>query len=481
MKENNVKQKAFSGIMWKLLERISAKFVSLAVTIVLARLLKPEDYSVVAIVSIFFVFCDVFISGGFNSALIQKKDADIIDYSSVLFVSLFISIVLYMLMFLSAPFIASVYKKEILVPVIRVMSVTLIVYAYKGVLCAKVSSELKFKNFFMSTIIGTIISAVIGILMALTGFGLWALVAQQMSNGIIDSLVLTLTARPRFKFTISFKRLKRLFSYGSKIFFASIISAIYSEIRPLIIGVKFSATDLAYYNKGKSFPALIDSSICDSISAVLFPVMSKFQDNKKEMLLVTRRYIGVSSYIIFPLLLGFLAISDNFIKLVLTEKWLFASPYIKIFCVAYMFNIIQIGNLQVIRASGRSDIILKLEIIKKSLYFIVIMLFVLLSASPLWLAVTEILCGVIATLVNTYPTAKIIDYKFGSQIRDLMPNVIISVGMMLVVFMLGNLNLPTLILIMLQLGTGFFVYLILSMITRNKNYQYFLGIVKARL
>lgn len=474
---NNIKSKAFSGIIWKLLERFAAQFVSTVVSVILARILLPEDYSIVAIVSIFFTFCNVFISSGFNAALIQKKDADIIDYSSVLFVSLFISLILYLIMFFVAPFISLIYKKKLLVSVIRVMSTTFFISAYKGVVCARVSSSLQFKNFFLSTIIGTIISAFIGIAMALKGLGPWALVAQNMSNTIIDSLILTITTKIRFKLAVSFKRLKSLFGYGGKIFVASIIATIYDEIRPLIVGIKFSVVDLAYYNKGRSFPALINSSLCNSISAVLFPVMSKFQDSKDEMLAITRRYIGVSSYIIFPVLLGFLAVSDNFIKLVLTEKWIFASPYVKIFCIAFMFNIIQTGNLQVIRASGRSDIFLKLEIIKKAFYSVVIIIFVIFYDSPLLLAMSEIVCAIIATLINTYPTSKIINYKYKYQIFDLLPNLLIAIFMMIVVLLMNNLNISSLILIFIQIIVGVLLYIIISILTKNKNFIYLLKFV----
>jgi len=475
---DNIKTKAFSGIIWKLMERVGAQLVSLIVSVVLARILLPEDYSVVSIVSIFFVFCNVFISGGLNTALVQKKDSDIIDYSTVLFVSLLMALILYVVMFFAAPYIASLYDNPILIPVIRAMSLMLFVTAYKGVVCAQVSSSLQFKNFFISTLVGTVISAFVGIGMAKRGYGAWALVAQQMTNAILDSFILTVTTRIRFKLVVSFSRLKALFSYGWKIFVASVISVIYDEIRPLIVGIRFSPVDLAYYNKGKSFPALFNSSLSDSISAVLFPVMSKFQDSKEEMLSVTRRYMKTSSYIIFPVLIGFLAVSDNFIKVVLTEKWLFASPYIKIFCVTFLFGLIQTGNLQVIRASGRSDLILKLEIVKKSIYFIVIALFVILSDSPYLLAVSELACMLIATLVNTYPNVSLVGYKYRHQVIDLLPNFVLAIAMGIVVALIGGLKLPTPALLVIQIVVGMGVYIGLSIVTRNSNFHYLLNFIK---
>lgn len=477
---SNIKSKALSGVIWKMTERMGSQIVSIVVGVILARLLTPEDYSVVAIVSIFFVFCNVFITGGLNTALIQKKDADELDYSTVLFVSLPISILLYLVMFFAAPAIANLYNKEILAPVIRVMSLTLIIMAYQGVVSAKISNDLAFKKTFLSSFVSIIISAVIGIAMAYKGFGAWALVAQQMSAAIIGSVTLTIVSKIRFNLAFSVERLKGLFNYGWKMFVASVISVIYDEIKPLIVGLKFSAVDLAYYNKGNSYPKMLDSSVTDTISSVLFPVLSKVQDDSASVLSVTRRFIGLSSYVIFPALIGFAVVSDNFIEFLLTEKWLASALYVKIFCVQYMFNIVQVGNLQAIRATGRSDIILKLEIIKKSVYFVVVALFVYISDSPYMLAFSSVICTLVATLLNTYPNRKLIGYKYSYQFLDLFPNLLISVIMAIIVYFVGNIDLPLFIKLVLQLFVGVIVYVILSIITKNSNFKYLIETAKER-
>ena len=303
---DNLKKSTFSGAIWKFMERVCAQVVSLVVSIVLARLLLPEDYSIVSIVAIFFAFCNIIISGGLNTALIQKKDADKLDYATVLHVSVLLAAVLCIVMFFAAPFIASLYKTELLIPVIRVMSLTFFINAVKSVLSAYVSGKMQFKKFFFSTIVGTVISAFIGIIMAVNGFGAWALVAQQMSNSLIDTVILFITTKFRVLFIFSFKRLKSLFSYGWKIFVTSLITVVYDEINPLIVGLKFSWADLAYYNKGNSFPGLLNSTISDTLAAVLFPAMSKVQDDKNAVLSITRRYIKVSSFVVFPLWQAFL-------------------------------------------------------------------------------------------------------------------------------------------------------------------------------
>ena len=479
MNSNNLKNKAFSGMIWKFMERICAQVVSLIVSIVLARILMPDDYSIVSIVTIFFTFCNVFISGGLNTALIQKKDADVEDYSTVLHTSMFVALILYMVMFFLAPAIANLYSKQILIPVIRIMSLTFFINAFKSVLSAYTSSNLQFKKFFFSTIVGTIISAFVGIYMAINGYGAWALVAQQMTNSLLDTLILYLTTKYRIIFKVSFKKLKSLFSYGWKIFVSSIISVIYDQINPLIVGVKYTSKDLAYYSKGQSYPGLINSTISDTLQSVLFPIMSKVQDNKEMVLSVTRKYIKVASYVIFPMMIGLFSVSDIFVEVVLTEKWLPIVPYIQIFCFSYMLNIIQVGNLQAIKAIGRSDITLILEIVKKSFYLIIIILFVILSKNPIVLALSSIVCTVFATVVNTYPNRKLLGYKYKYQLNDLLPNLIISIIMGIVVYLIKYIQISKVLILILQVFIGIIVYILLSKFTKNENLYYLIDYVRS--
>ncbi len=465
-------------MIWKFAERIGAQLVSTVVAIVLARLLSAEDYSVISIVTIFFTFANVFIASGFNTALIQKKETDIKDYSTVLYLSLGVSVLLYAVLFFTAPTIARLYDAPILTSVIRIMGITLIVNAVKSVLCAYVSSTLQFRKFFYSTLGGTLASAVVGIVMAMNGFGPWALVAQQMTNTCIDTIILFITTRVRFMLVFSFRRLKQLFGYSWKILVSSLIHVIYEEVNPLIIGIKFSGADLSFYSKGKSFPTVVSNTISDTFSAVIFPVISKLQDDTDAVLRYTRRFMRTSSYLVFPLMIGFLAVSDNFVSVVLTDKWMPASIYIQIFCLSYMFNIVQNGNLQAIRAIGRSDIILILEIIKKSMYFIIIALFVIFSRKPELLAVTSILNTVVATLVNTFPNRKLIGYRYRLQIMDLLPNLISSCLMGAAVYAMNYIPMNRALLLVLQIFAGAVVYVLISVITRNENFKYFIGVIK---
>lgn len=470
----DLKRKAFGGFIWSFGERIGAQLVSTVVAVILARILVPDDYAAVSVVTIFFNFANVIVASGLNTALIQKKDSTVTDYSTILYTSLGISVVIYIILFFSAPLIAKAYEIEVLVPVIRIMSLTIIINAAKSIVSAYISNTLQFKKLFLSTMAGTILSAVVGIVCAVKGFGVWALVAQQMTNAVAGTAALFITTKFKPILTFSFKSFKELFGYGWKIFIASIISVLYDEINPLIVGIKFSPVDLSFYTKGKSFPALLNTTITNTLSTVLFPVISKVQEDMSAVLSITRRYIRVASYVVFPLMCGFFAVSESFVRLILTEKWLPAVPYIQIFCISYMFDIIQIGNLQTIKAIGRSDISLILEIIKKSAYFIIIAIFVFCSNSPVVLAVSSICCTVIATLVNTFPNRKLIGYKYRYQLFDILPNLIISLIMGAAVFFMNALPLSPVILLILQLAAGLAIYVGLSVITRNENFKYLL-------
>lgn len=476
-----LKRSAVGGMIWKFLERICAQGVAFVVSIVLARLLVPEDYAPIGIVSILIIICNIFVTGGMSDALIRKKDPCAEDFTAVLVVNITLATVMYILLYTLAPMIASIYRMDILVSVIRIMSISLIIYAVKAVLSAYTSVTLQFRKFFYSTIVGTIISAVVGITLAMRGLGVWALVAQEMTNTVIDTLVLSLSTRMPLARRFSFARLLDLVRYGWKIMASSLISIIYDYIKPLIVGIRFTPADLSFYNKGDSFPNLINSTLSGTLASVLLPVMAKVQDNREDVRNITRRYVKVCSYVVFPTMLGLFAVAETFVEVLLTEKWLPAVPFLRVFTIIYMFDLIQVGNLQAIRAIGRSDITLTLDIIKKSVYFVVIVLFVLLSDSAIMLAASGIVCTVVAMLINTYPTTKLIGYKYAYQFQDFLPNLIISVAMCILVMMIGDLLLPKIILLVLQIVAGVISYVMLSIVSRNSSLFYLLNMIRQTL
>lgn len=473
----NLKRKAFSSTFWKFLERIIAQGVTLIVSIIIARILDPEDYSVISVVLIFFNFANVFISGGFNTALIQKKDSDSLDYSSVLWVTLGISVVIYLALFFTAPYIAIIFDKEILTIVIRIMGLTLPIAGIKSIWTAYISQTLNFKKFFFATIGGTAVSAVVGIWMALAGYGVWALVAQQMVNTAIDTIILIVTTRIHIRLTVSMPRIKVLFKYGWKVFVSSLVNTAYGESTSFIIGIRYEAADLSYYTKGKRFPDTICSSLTSTFSAVLFPVLAKVQDNKEKVLHYTRMFMRLCSFVLFPAMLGFLALADTFVMVLLTEKWMGAVFYIQLFCVCCMFDVVAVGNCESIKAIGRSGVFLIMEIIKKTLYLGIIIAFVFLSPSAEIMAISAAACVVVQILVNSIPNVKLINYKIRYQIWDLLPNLLMSVVMAAAVWGFGYLNkqfmhINLIVVLILQLLIGVVLYLGMSILTRNKSYIY---------
>ena len=478
MDESELKKRALSGALWKFMERIGAHLVSMVVSVILARLLTPDDYSIVGIVSIFFMFCNVFITGGFNAALIRKKDADAVDYSSVLYISLGIALVMYVALFFAAPWIARIYDQPLLIPVFRVMGVALLINGVKSVVCAYVSNKLQFKMFFFATLGGTVTSALVGIGMAVAGYGPWALVAQNLTNSLMDTVILCAVTNFKPVLTISWNKVGALFDYGWKIFVSSIINVIYDETLPLIIGIKFTGADLSFYTKGRAYPSMINSSINGTLSAVLFPIMSKVQDDPQAVLRYTRRFIQLSSFVVFPVMVGFAAISDNFVCLLLTDKWLPAAGFIKIFCICYMFSIVQDGNLQTIRAIGRSDLILRMEIIKKFLYLLVIVSGILLFNDPLLLAATTLINTAIATIVNTFPNRNLIGYRLRLQVKDIWCNLLTSLAMGITVYLMNAITIPKLLLMLLQVLSGGVLYIALNLLVKNPCLRYLFEALK---
>ena len=476
MSENNIKRKAFTSVFWKFSERMLAQMVSLIVSIVLARMLSPTDYSVVGVVTIFFTFANVLISGGLNTALIQKKDKDPLDYSTCLFISTGLAVVIYLVLFFCAPLIADIYKQPILIVMIRVMGLALPINAVKSIWCAYISSNLLFRKFFFATLGGTLLSGIVGILMAFLGFGAWALIAQQMTNICVDTGILIISTRLHISPKVSFERLQSLWNFGWKVFLSSIIGNIYPQITPLVTGIKFSTADLSFYTKGKSFPELLSTTSTNTLAAVLLPVLSKYQDNKELLLRYTRRFIQLASYIAFPLMLGLFAVADKFVVVILTEKWLPAVPFIRIFCVTYMFEMVALGNCETIKAMGRSDIYLVMEIIKKVCYFITIAFFVFFSTSAEILASAYIFCTIIQIIVNSIPNKHLIGYKYSLQFMDIAPNLMIASIMCFSVFLIGIIPMSNTLSLLLQVISGSLIYICLSYLTKNESFKYFLDL-----
>lgn len=476
MAEENLKNKTVSGLMWRFLERCGAQGISFVVSIVLARLLAPELYGTIALVTVFTAILQIFVDSGMGNALIQKKDADDIDFSSVFYFNMIVCMILYVGMFVAAPFIAGFYNDTELTAVVRVMSLTIVISGLKNVQQAYVSRHMLFKRFFFSTLGGTITAAVVGIGMAYAGFGVWALVAQDLVNKLIDTVVLWFTVKWRPKLLFSLNRLKRLVSFGWKLLVSSLLDTVYSNIRQLIIGKIYSSSDLAYYNRGKQLPNVIVSNINTSIDSVLFPALSSAQDNKESVKTMTRRAIKTSSYIMWPLMIGFAFTAEPIVKLLLTDKWLDCVPYLRIFCIVYAFHPIHTSNLNAIKAMGRSDLFLKLEIAKKILGIAVLI-------ATMWFGVLAmtyslLFVSVASQIMNAWPNRKLLNYSYLEQVKDIMPSILTSLAACICIVPIGMLNIPTIVVLILQVICAIIIYVVLSILFKIDSFNYIIDTIK---
>lgn len=477
MKENvNVKGKVLSSLVWKLLERGGSQGIQFVVQIILARLLLPEDFGIIAIVMVFISLAQVFVQSGFNTALIQKKDADEEDFSSVLYLSLTVAVVLYIVIFVAAPFIADYYLNPILVPVLRVISISLIFGAFNSIQNAYIARKMMFKKLFHSSLGAIILSGFTGIASALSGLGVWALVLQLLVNQISVTIIMWFTVKWRPRLVFSFEKIKVLFSFGWKLLVSTLISALSMDIRTLIIGRVYSSSMLGYYNRGEQFPKVIVTNINGSIQSVMLPTLSAHQDNKLRLKQMVRRSILTSSFLIFPMMIGLAIVAEPLVDIILTEKWLPAVPFLQLFCISYALIPIHTANLQAINALGRSDIFLKLEIIKK-----VISLIILIISMPFGvyaIALGVVISGIISSFINAHPNKQLLDYSYKEQWEDIIPALLISVLMGAIVYLFNLLNLLSWQKLLFQILTGIIVYVCLAKIFKIESYSYLIATFK---
>lgn len=463
-------KKVLSNFIWRLMERSGAQLVQFLVSIVLARVLLPKQYGIVALLTAFITILSIFIDSGLSIALIQKENADEKDFSTVFYVNMTLCATLYVLLFIFAPFIAGLYHNPDMTAYLRVIGITLLVAGVKNVQTAYVSRNLIFKRFFFATLGGTVGAGILGIIMAYTGFGVWALIAQSLFNNAVDTLILWITVKWRPKKVFSFSRLKGLFSYGWKILASSLIDTLYNNIRTFIIGGKYSNDDLAFYDRGSQFPYVIVNNINLSIDSVLLPTMSKVQNDRGAVRSMTRRSIKVSTFLIAPLLMGLAFTATPVIRLVLTEKWLPAVFFLRIFCVTLMFYPIHTANLNAIKAVGRSDMFLKLEIIKKSVGVTALLATFWISVEAM--AYSLLFTTITSMLINSWPNRKLLGYSYLEQLKDILPGIFLAVAMGICVFPIQFIGLPDIVTLCIQVPMGAVIYILGAKLFKLDSFDY---------
>lgn len=440
----------------------------------------PSDYGIIVLVSVFIIIGDRIVVSGFATSLIQKKNADNVDFSTVLFFSLAISVFIYSLLFFTAPWIASFYSdfdRDTLIGVLRVLGLNFFVLPLNSVQHAYVSKTMQFKRYFWSVSGGTLVSAVMGLSLAYSGYGVWALVGQNLSMSIVDTIILWFTVKWRPVLVFSYSRLKILFSFGYKIFLASIIKTIYNDLRSLVIGKFYSPAELAFYNRGQTFPQLIDTNVVGTIDSVLFPAISKVQDSTESVKTTLRRVIKVSSFVLMPLLAGLAAVADPFIEVLLTEKWLACVPFVKILSFSFILSAVEVENLQAIKALGRSDIVLKQEIIKRTIGILILILTLFFGIKAI--AYGMLISQVISAVVNSYPSKKLLNYSFIEQIKDVFPYLLSSCMMFMVLNLYASfVSMNAWCNLISQIFIGIVFYLGIMWLIKDDSLKYILSCLK---
>ena len=459
-------RKVIHSFIWKLLERFSAQIITFIISLLLARLLDPNHYGMMSIITIFITLADIFIHNGFNTSLIQSKSVDDDDYSSVFWISEIVAIILCVILFFCIPYIAIFYNMfEIIIP-FRVMSLVLIPGAYNSIQIAKINRELDFKKLFILNTISNIFGGILGIITALFGFGLWSLVIQRMSGTLLSCIVLSFIVKWKPKFVFNIERVKVLFSFGWKLLISSLLDTGYQNLQSLVIGKKYDTNTLAYNDRGKHFSQFIMSAVNDTVLAVMLPTMSKEQDNVLKVKSLTQKSMTVTSYLVFPMMAGLAAIAKPLVTVLLTEKWLECVPYMQIYCFIFAFYPVHSCNLQALNALGRSDLFLKLEIIKKTYGIISIIIAVFCFNSPLAICGVGLVTTWLGWFVNSYPNKKLLNYSMKEQLLDLLPSILVTLIMFIGVLLIGKLNINNVLLLIIQIISGILIYFVFSMIIK---------------
>lgn len=464
------RDKIMGGFVWKFAERMASQGVGFVISVILARLLMPETYGVIAMIQVFITIANVFVTSGFTASLIQKKNADDLDFSTIFYCTLVMSFLMYGILFVSAPAISAFYDMPDLTLITRVFGLSLIITSYQTVQQAYVSRHMIFKKNFYATFVATVLSGIIGVIMAYLGFGVWALVTQSILSIIFNMLTLMAIVPWKPKLIFSWERAKDLMGFGSKILASSLVSTIYKELNQLLVGKFYSAADLALYNRGRHLPHLVTTNMDVTIRSVLFPAMSNYSDDPERIKSMLRRGIKTGSYITF-FFLSLLAIcSKPIVLILLTEKWADCIPYMEVYCITQMIMMMSGYNLQALKAMGKSDEVLKLEVFKKPVFIVVI--FVAVNISVMAVVYATLINAIYALIMNLGPTRKHLQYTFKSQIMDMVPALLLCVLMALFTYPICLLDWNMFVVLVLQLLVGSFVYIFASILFRVESFNY---------
>lgn len=471
-KENSV----LLSFIWKLLERGAAQLITLVVQIVLARILAPDEFGVISILLVFINVANVFIQKGFASSLIRKPIVCDDDYNTALIVSEIIAVVCVGIFFIFSNQLETFYSIEGLSQFMRVLSVSLLFGAFYSIQNAELVRKMRFKQIFYRSMVASIGSGIIGIIAALLNCGVWALVLQSLFQQIIICVATMIACEWKPKLRFSKKSFSELFSFGSKILLAEIISIGVENLRTLIIGKKYTSTDLAYYDRGQVYPATAMRSIYDTISSVLLPVYSKIQGEKEKLAINVSISLELSMFIVAPLFFGLAAVAKPFIVVLLTDKWEAATPYLVIFCI-YQIAFPAYGIFrQCLYALGKSDDVLKVEIVRSGIFILAIIIGVMFS--PIAIAILSCLAMYITTVIYLGVVYKYIPIKITVLLRNIVITIIQCITMVVLIACFNRIELPNVLLLVIDIIIGTISYLLLSIFFKNKSFNICMSYIK---
>lgn len=468
MAEQSLKDKTVKGVGWSAIDNIAGHSVTFIVSVVLARLLSPEHYGLIGIIAIFTAVCQTLINAGFTTALIRKNDATDDDYNTVFIVNLVMSILLYAVIFLCAPFIADFFHNEELIPLTRVSSLSMIIGALAMVQQTRLTKRIDFKSQTKITITASVCSGIIGIIMALLGFGVWALVAQSLTSQMIRTSLLWKVNKwiPSLRF--SSKSFHDLFSFGWKMMVTGMIDTVWKELYQVIVGKFYSPATLGQYTRAKGFSQLLSSNLTTVIQRVTYPVLSNIQDDKERMVRAYRKMIKTTMYITAISMFFLGAISEPLLYCLIGPKWHEAALYLPLICISASTYPLHAINLNMLQVQGRSDLFLGLEIIKKTIAIGPLLIGAFVGIMPM--LYTNILFSVIAFFLNSYYSGRMIGYSSWMQIKDVTPSYSIAVLVFLSVYFLKYLPITYWVILPLQILLGIFVFFFISHVSKREEY-----------
>lgn len=473
-------KKIVTGVIWKGLERFGVLGIQFVIQMILARMLEPSSYGTLAVMMVFVNIANVLIQNGFNTALIQNRDVKEQDYSSVLWMTMIIAFILYICIFFCAPVIETLYKVKNFTLPFRVLALGLFPGAVNSIQVAKITRNMNFRNIFISNIIASVASGVVGIVIAYCNGGIWALVIQNFLYSVLICCIMMITIKLKIQFKIRWNRVRILFAYGWKLVVSSVLNTVNEELKSLLIGLKFDTAALGVYSRGMQFPQYGVKVIQGTLQSVLLPAMSEKQTETVVAKSILQNAICMGSYLVFPVMVGFAAIARPFISIFLTEKWIACVPYMQIFCMTFAFYPVFICNLQAMNAMGRSDLYLKLEIIKQMYSLITLVIVIFLFNNPIFIAISSLILTPIGWYVNSFPNRKLLNYGFCDQVKDVAPSIIMSM-LMFALLSYGEslLDLSNGALIITEIIVGALFYICFSALTKNRQFLQLIELIKS--